>query len=207
MALVHFTGAVLTGGASTRMGQDKALIVIDGVELTSIVATALHKAGAREVLSVGGDVATLSSLTGVTRSLPDDNPGEGPLAGILTAMRYSVDDLIVILACDTPAITSATPAALIEALLSEPSAGVAFAEVDGRIQPLTAAWRISCSWEFVSEAFAAGERAPRKVFTGLQALAVTEVLASAVDDVDRPADLRRYASEYFQLPTPNEDSR
>jgi molybdopterin-guanine dinucleotide biosynthesis protein A len=204
---VAFTGAVLTGGASTRMGQDKALLVIDGSEMTSIVATALRDAGAREVLTVGGDLCALAMLSGVDRSVPDADPGEGPLGGILTAMRCSVDDVVVVLACDTPAITSATPVALVAALLSDPAAGVAYAEVDGRVQPLTAAWRISRSWDLVSEAFAAGERAPRTVFMSLPAIAVTNVLASAVDDVDRPSDLRRYAAEPLTSSTPNEDSR
>jgi len=204
---VTFTGAILTGGASTRMGQDKALLTIDGSEMTSIVAAALVGAGAREVLTIGGDLAALSSLAWVNRSVSDDDAGEGPLAGILTAMRHSVDDVVVVLACDTPAITSAAPLALVSALLTAPTAGVAYAEVDGRLQPLTAAWRISRSWDVVSEAFARGERAPRTVFASLQAIAVTDVLASAVDDVDCPSDLRRYAADSLRSSTPNEDSR
>ena len=204
---MSFTGAVLTGGASTRMGQDKALLAIDGSEMASIVAASLLAAGAREVLTVGGDLAALSSLHGVDRSVPDDDPGEGPLAGILTAMRYCVDDVVVVLACDTPAITSAATLALLEALLADSTAGVAYAEVDGRVQPLTAAWRISRSWDLVSDAFARGERAPRSVFTSLRAIAVKEVLPSAVDDVDRPSDLRRYAADPLTSSTPNEESR
>jgi molybdopterin-guanine dinucleotide biosynthesis protein A len=189
------------------MGQDKALLAIAGSEMTSIVAVALVEAGAREVLTVGGDLAALSCLSGVNRSVPDDDPGEGPLAGILTAMRYAIDDVIVVLACDTPAITSAAPLALVAALLTEPAAGVAYAEVEGRVQPLTAAWRISRSWEVVSKAFAEGERAPRAVFTSLDGVAVKDVLASAVDDVDHPSDLRRYAADPLRSSTPNEDSR
>ncbi len=204
---MQFTGAVLTGGASTRMGQDKALLTINGVVLTSIVANALHGAGAREVLTVGGDLAVLSSLDGVTRSVPDDDPGEGPLAGILTAMRYSIDDVVVVLACDTPGITLDAPITLVAALLSDPEASVAFAEVDGRVQPLTAAWRISRSWDLVSEAYAGGERAPRFAFSNLRTITVDGVVASAVDDVDRPSDLRRYAADQLRSSTPNEDSR
>ena len=204
---MQFTGAVLTGGASTRMGQDKALLTINGVELTSIVANALHGAGAREVLTVGGDLAALSSLDGVTRSVPDDDPGEGPLAGILTAMRYSIDDVVVVLACDTPGITSDAPITLVAALLSDPEASVAFAQVDGRVQPLTAAWRKSRAWDLVSKAYADGERAPRFAFANLRTITVDGVVASAVDDVDRPSDLRRYAADPLRSSTPNEDSR
>ena len=189
------------------MGRDKALLTINGVELTSIVANALHGAGACEVFTVGGDLAALSSLDGVTRSVPDDYPGEGPLAGILTAMRYSIDDVVVVLACDTPGITSDAPITLVAALLSDPEASVAFAEVDGRVQPLTAAWRISRSWDLVSEAYEGGERAPRFAFANLRTITVDGVVASAVDDVDLPSDLRRYAADPLRSSTPNEDSR
>ena len=189
------------------MGQDKALLTINGVELTSIGANALHGAGAREVLTVGGDLAALSSLDGVTRSVPDDDPGEGPLAGILTAMRYSIDDVVVVLACDTPGITSDAPITLVAALLSDPEASVAFAQVDGRVQPLTAAWRKSRAWDLVSKAYADGERAPRFAFANLRTITVDGVVASAVDDIDRPSDLRRYAADPLRSSTPNEDSR
>ena len=113
----------------------------------------------------------------------------------------------MVLACDTPGITSDAPITLVAALLSDPEASVAFAQVDGRVQPLTAAWRKSRAWDLVSKAYADGERAPRFAFANLRTITVDGVVASAVDDVDRPSDLRRYAADPLRSSTPNEDSR
>ncbi|MGH9187147.1 MAG: NTP transferase domain-containing protein, partial [Acidimicrobiales bacterium] len=41
-----WSGAVLCGGASRRMGRDKALLVVDGSALAVNVAEALRTAGA-----------------------------------------------------------------------------------------------------------------------------------------------------------------
>ncbi|HJR26495.1 MAG TPA: NTP transferase domain-containing protein, partial [Acidimicrobiales bacterium] len=43
-----FTGVVLCGGRSTRMGRDKALLELHGVPMARRVADALTAAGAAE---------------------------------------------------------------------------------------------------------------------------------------------------------------
>jgi molybdopterin-guanine dinucleotide biosynthesis protein A len=67
------------------MGRDKAFVVVDGEPMVVRVARALQGAGAAEVVAVGGDEAGLSAV-GLAH-LPDDHPGEGPLGGVLTALR------------------------------------------------------------------------------------------------------------------------
>lgn len=83
-AVPPFAGAVLCGGASRRMGRDKALIPVDGRTLAGRVADALDAAGASPVVAVGGDLAALRA-EGLT-AVPDAMPGAGPLAGIVTAL-------------------------------------------------------------------------------------------------------------------------
>jgi molybdenum cofactor guanylyltransferase len=190
----RFTGAVLTGGASRRLGLDKALVEVGGRSLAECSAAALRGAGAAEVVAVGGDLEVLAALPSVDRAVPDRHPGEGPLGGLLTAFAESSDDVVVVLACDVPGITAGDVSRLLDALRSEPHAAVAHAVVDGRVQPLTAAWRTSLARHELRRAFDDGERAPRVVFERFRRVEVTSLPSSAVDDIDSVDDLHRYAS-------------
>lgn len=194
MSLPSFTGVVLTGGSSTRMGQDKSLLKVHGVALAALVAAALSDAGASEVIAVGGDIASLASLGGIDRAVPDLHPGEGPLGGVLTAFECALDDVVVILACDTPQVGASTPSALVAGIGSDPQVAVSYAVVDDRIQPLTAAWRRSLAWEPLQAAFDQGVRAPRSVLGALTVSEVRTIAPEAVEDVDHPEDLQRYAA-------------
>jgi molybdopterin-guanine dinucleotide biosynthesis protein A/rhodanese-related sulfurtransferase len=187
-----FTGVVLTGGGSTRMGRDKSLIEIDGLTLAQRVAAALAEAGAVEVFAVGGDRDGLLAQPAITRWIADSHPGEGPLDGLITALRAAPTDEVVVLACDTPLIDADVPRRLLAALRAETGSGVAVAVVDGRDQPLTAAWRRSQCLDDLEESYGAGERAPRRVFPRLSVAYVHGLPAEAVADVDRPDDLDRY---------------
>ncbi len=190
---MEFSGAILTGGASRRLGQDKTRVRVAGVPLTEIVARSLASAGAGEVIAIGGAATLVDEVDSLTRWIPDAFPGQGPLGGIVTAFREALCDVLVVLACDTPEIDSTTPSRLVDALQRNESAAVAFAVVDEREQPLTAAWRISRCGSILEEAFERGERAPRNVLPLIDAVAVTSIPSSAVADVDRPSDLDRYA--------------
>lgn len=201
------SGAILTGGSSTRMGIDKALIAVGGFALAEIVAQALIGAGVDEVLTIGGNRSELSQLDGISRSIVDDFPNEGPLGGIISSLRYATSDLVVVLACDTPAITSETPRRLLEAIEASPESAAVVAEVAGRIQPLTAVWRKSLALAELERVFETGERAPRMVLDQLPTLRLTNIEPSGVDDVDSPADLRRYDARASSPPTANEGTR
>jgi molybdenum cofactor guanylyltransferase len=90
-------GAVLCGGASRRMGRDKALVEIDGLPMAERVARVLQTAGARPVYFVGGDRAALEPLGRAV--LADAFPGQGPAGGVITALRAGATGVIVA-ACD-----------------------------------------------------------------------------------------------------------
>ncbi len=82
------TGVILTGGASRRMGADKALVEVDGVAMAARVASALAAGGCDPVVCQGGDPTLLAAL-GMT-VLADTHPGGGPVAGILDALSAAV---------------------------------------------------------------------------------------------------------------------
>jgi molybdenum cofactor guanylyltransferase len=185
-----FSGAILTGGTSSRMGTDKALLEVGGRALVTVGADALREAGAAEVLAIGGDLDRLRAHG--LDAHPDDHPGEGPLGGLLTALRLASTDRVVILACDMPGIDGPAVAALVHALDADPDADVAAAMLAGRPQGLTAAYRRRAS-TLLERAFADGERAVRRAIAGLAVVAVGGIAPTSLADVDRPDDLRRYA--------------
>ena len=190
---MSFTGAVLAGGASSRMGTDKALLDVDGRPLVVAAVEALAAAGADAVLVVGGDRDALVDLGLDAR--PDDHPGEGPLGGILTALRLAGDGVVMVLACDMPAVDGASVAAIVSALAAAPGADVAVPVVNGRRQLLTAAYRHR-GRPVLERAYETGERAPRRAVDGLEVVEVHGLDPHLLGDVDRPDDLRRYAQRH-----------
>jgi molybdopterin-guanine dinucleotide biosynthesis protein A len=102
---------ILTGGASLRMGADKAELDWAGRRAIDRVADLAGRLGAEPVLSVGpGDY-------GLDR-VAEDPPGGGPAAGILAgARRLSAAGRAraLVLAVDAPTLTPADLAPLLDA--------------------------------------------------------------------------------------------
>jgi molybdopterin-guanine dinucleotide biosynthesis protein A len=185
--VAELAGAVLTGGASTRMGRDKALLPFRGTPLAARVAQALTEAGAEPVIAVGGDLAGLRAL-GLT-AVEDPRQGEGPLAGIAAALAALPDAAVVaVLACDLSAVSPIAIRAVVDALLADPEAQVAVPVAAGRLQPLHAAWRPS-ALVAVTAALEAGERAVRGALDVLRTVEVTGLEPAWFANANHPADL------------------
>jgi molybdopterin-guanine dinucleotide biosynthesis protein A len=96
-------GVVLAGGASTRMGSDKALIEIDGRPMIGHVINALREV-CTDLLIVGRD----GKLNGIP-CVPDDHAGRlGPAAGVATALRVADGRAVLVVAVDQPFLRSET---------------------------------------------------------------------------------------------------
>jgi molybdenum cofactor guanylyltransferase len=185
-----FAGAVLCGGASRRMGRDKALVEVDGRALALRVADALRRAGADPVTAVGGDLPALAALG--LAGVPDEAPGEGPLTGVLTALANAAEagaPIVFVAACDLVAPDPAAVSATVAALDADPEADVAVPMAGGRRQWMHAAWRAGAAAPLAA-AFEAGERAVHAAVAagGLRVVDVA-VAPAAVADADTPADL------------------
>ncbi len=194
-------GAVLAGGASSRMGTDKAFIEIDNEPMVVRAVGALRAAGAAPVLVVGGDDARISALG--LEHVPDRHPGEGPLGGVITALEAldslgdSGMDAVVTLPCDVKAPDPAAVRSVVELLVAEAAArreaGAPRADLvvplgSGVHQWLHAGWRRSCLPR-LSEVFANGVRALNTAAGHLRSVAVEVPGASWFADADRPEDL------------------
>lgn len=97
----QWTGVVLAGGQSSRMGRDKALIELDGITLLDR-AIELLRPHAKEILVIGDPEKYTPEHATV---LPDDLPGKGPLGGLVTALKHARYVRILVLACDLPNIS------------------------------------------------------------------------------------------------------
>ena len=101
-------GASLCGGASRRMGTDKALVEVDGVAMAERVARALDgRRGARSCAFIGGDVAAAGGAR-ASRRAPTAGPGAGRLGGVLTALERQSTPSVVVAACDLPDLDADT---------------------------------------------------------------------------------------------------
>lgn len=154
-----FVGAVLTGGASRRMGRDKAGLPIGGVPMALRVAAALRGAGAAAVALVGRPVPGVSDAGPGAEHVADLHPGAGPLGGVLTALTWAGARTVVVAPCDLVAPDPDALALLVAAL--DPSTNAVappLAAVAGPRDPLPLALGPDAA-AVLAAAFAAGERA------------------------------------------------
>jgi molybdopterin-guanine dinucleotide biosynthesis protein A len=108
---------ILTGGASSRMGEDKAARLWSGVRAVDRVAAVARAAGAGQVVTAGARDYGYPHV-------PDPAPLSGPVAGIRAALGLlPAVERVLVLAVDAPTITPedlapllATPGAAYEGL-------------------------------------------------------------------------------------------
>lgn len=171
------------------MGADKAFTAFEGRPLAEIARCALSEAGASEVLSVGGDSARLGRLG--FRTVCDDADGEGPLGGLLTALRAAAGDWVVVLACDLPRASAATVRELLSHTTSD--AEVVVPLLEDRPQTAHAVWRRDARW-LLEPLFAAGERRLGAAVDHLRSRLVTVRHPATLVDANTPAELHALRS-------------
>jgi molybdopterin-guanine dinucleotide biosynthesis protein A len=131
------TGVVLAGGASRRMGTDKALLDWHGRALVDHVAERIRPACAH-VLLASGDGRRLGRPGEIADAVADT----GPLGGLLAGLEAAVTPLVALVAVDMPHANAVVLRAL-AAVIGEADAAVPL--VNGRIQPLHAVYRTTCA--------------------------------------------------------------
>ena len=194
-------GVVLAGGASRRMGQDKALLRLGaGPTLLERTVATIQAAGLREValsVSTAERGRTLQQAVPAVAGLKlvvDTWPGRGPLAALHAALSAFPHHPVLLMACDMPRL----PVAALRALLEEPrDADAVVPRVVGWDQPLAALYGPACL-PLTTRLLQQGRLAMRDLLAapGLRVrflddtrLARASVPAAAFDNVNTPADL------------------
>ncbi|MGB8984445.1 MAG: molybdenum cofactor guanylyltransferase [Anaerolineales bacterium] len=131
------TVCIQAGGASSRMGEDKALKTFLGRPLIQRVVERLVPI-AEEVIVTTNTPDDYRFLG--LRLVPDLRPGRGALGGLYTAIASAAQPVVAVTACDMPFAS----APLLEAarwLLVEEAADVVIARSEEGYEPLHAVYR------------------------------------------------------------------
>jgi molybdopterin-guanine dinucleotide biosynthesis protein A len=166
MRYQQISGYIQAGGGSTRFGSDKAMAVFEGKSLLRRTAELVEETcGTAKIVS--SSAAYGDSGLSVLR---DAWPGEGPLGGIITAIRetrsHSKEEAwSLIVSCDMPFLWREWLGFLCQRAL-ESDAQVVVPESENGLEPLCACWR-SDTLETLHSAFDEGVR---KVTQGMKRL-------------------------------------
>lgn len=189
---VPLSGVLLAGGASRRMGRDKAWVELAGEPLAVRVLRVLDEV-CDDVVVASGDGRRLAAL-GRTQ-VRDAGEGPGPLAGLVAGLDAARHDLVAVLAVDLPNAHAGVLRRLAQVWRGE---AAVVPDVDGRLQVLHAVWTRAASTPLRAR-LASGETA---VTAAAQALEVRtagpDVWGDLAADggfaanVNSPADLRSW---------------
>lgn len=138
-------GLILAGGKSTRMGVDKAFVLLEGRPLIAHAIERLAPQVDVLTISANGDARRFArfGLPVLADAAPDS--GAGPLAGVAASLVYAERegwDLVATAPCDAPFAPADFVLRLAEAMASA-GAAVALIESPRGLEPLFALWRVN----------------------------------------------------------------
>ncbi|HEX5789620.1 MAG TPA: molybdenum cofactor guanylyltransferase [Luteolibacter sp.] len=184
-------GLLLAGGRSTRMGSDKAaLLHPDGRPLARRGVDLLAEVCDQVMVSLRHDqeappLIEEGSLMHIVRD--PQGGSEGPLVGILSAMRSAPEADWLVLACDLPRLDAPT----LRHLLDSRRPGETFlsyrSEFDSLPEPLCAFYAAEAR-PILEQAQASGLRCPRKVLIQNDCRLIDPVIQRALDNANTPQD-------------------
>ena len=135
--MTPLNGLILTGGYSRRMGQDKALINLEGTTLLDRTYNLLNSFIERVYVSIRSDQSNEAERAQYPLII-DQVSYSGPIAGILSAGDFNPHSGWLVVACDMPFLDRQTIEQLIEARNPETTATL-FQSIDGSgVEPLCA---------------------------------------------------------------------
>lgn len=126
------SGAVLSGGASRRMGRDKASLRLGGKTLLECQVEKLRALGIRDILLSGDRCPHLPG----TRVIPDVLPGRGPLGGIHACLLAARHPACLVVSVDVPLV----PPSALKGLGKAYQGGVCALRHPGGEEPLIAVY-------------------------------------------------------------------
>lgn len=143
-SVARVTGVILAGGASRRMGRNKALLELDGRPLIALVAERLRSV-VDELIIVADETERYAHWA--DRCVPDAYQGVGTLGGIHAGLEAATHELALIVGCDMPFLDPGVLVWFVEAASHDDGAGPADLVIlkhEAGVEPLHAVYRKSC---------------------------------------------------------------
>ena len=130
--------ALLAGGLSSRMGQSKAELLLEGRTFTERIAAELGGYPER-LLSTGSRAISVPGFLPV----PDLHPGCGPVAGLEAVLSRCRSDALLVVPCDLPLFRAELGHFLAGQLTGQYDAVIPTTR-DGRLHPTCGVYCKSC---------------------------------------------------------------
>lgn len=103
--LTNLTAIILAGGQSSRMGQDKALIVFDGLPLLTRTCQVGQAIAAQIYVITPWPERYQAIIPTSCQLLQETQQHQGPLVGFAQALPQVKTEWVLLLACDLPHLT------------------------------------------------------------------------------------------------------
>ncbi len=97
----HLTAIVLAGGKSSRMGQEKGLVLHQGIPFVQHICNALVQITDHIIINTANPAYTTLGYP----CIPDIIPDCGPVGGMYTSLYHTNTTYNIIVSCDVPLIT------------------------------------------------------------------------------------------------------
>jgi len=177
---------VLAGGASKRMGRPKAWLKVGDTILLRWVIDRLAPSF-EEVITAFAEPEQMEEPIPY-RIVFDRRRMAGPLAGIEAGLEASLHDTVFVIACDMPYVT---PEVAQMAVAAARSCDAAVPRIDGRPEPVCAAYR-RAALHHISASLDAGSRRAADVLAQMDVTWLEHVPSDVVRSLNTPDDYLRF---------------
>ena len=162
------SGIILSGGKSSRLGQDKGLVELDGKPLITWVVDILRGVTDEIIVVVGSEEVVphyWAVVPDEVRVIPDCYQEDSPLIGLISGLREAKGEYAAICACDMPFVVPD----ILELLfcVSYGLNGSLLVKSDGWIEPIPSVYHVSNCLEYAEVLRKLGEMRIRKVLENM----------------------------------------
>jgi molybdopterin-guanine dinucleotide biosynthesis protein A len=182
LMIAHTIGAILAGGYSSRMGRSKSLLVVDGTSFLDRVHDTMTSIFTEVIVCGGSNVPSEGVL------IADERPGEGPVGGLLSALRIARGRPVFVTTVDMPVVTGRAIRSVVEP--ETEGCEVRIAYVDGEDQPLFGVYGPGVE-QIVRASFDEGRRSVQSVLERIDEITRIEMDPSTLFNVNTQADYDR----------------